>query len=86
MAIRIVGASHVEMSKISEGVGDNIMSEWQPIKTMPVEQYVLVFTPTGMTVAYISYKDGTLWLDESFGCNDRITDATHWMPLPEPPK
>lgn len=54
--------------------------EWQPIETVPIGERVLVA---------ILYLDGWEQFVDSMDADGEweITDgeATHWMPLPEPP-
>jgi Protein of unknown function (DUF551) len=59
--------------------------KWQPINTAPSDEQeaILVFDGSGFHVAWIGWNE-----DETpvyFNGNRRV-DATHWMPLPEPPK
>lgn len=62
---------------------------WQPIETAPKDGTdILVNAPqvdSGVTIAF--FKDGywRLTYDGArFGVH--VSDPTHWMPLPEPPK
>jgi hypothetical protein len=56
------------------------MNGWQPIETAPMGQRVLAFTDGyGVRVAQVE-EGGRVWI-ETYG-----TTATHWMPLPDPPK
>lgn len=50
--------------------------KWQPIETAPSGCDILV---TNGDVTWIDWKsDGAFWQQQD--------DATHWMPLPEPPR
>lgn len=43
---------------------------------------VLVYTPGANEPVWLGYLDDKIWrLADGFRCN-----ATHWMPVPEPPK
>lgn len=63
-----------------------IMGEWISIKDKP--------PPNGwMIIAYKYYADPKilrsdfgLHVDGKFTCGGLVRDATHWMPLPEPPE
>jgi len=68
------------------------MSEWQPIETAPRDRRILVIGEAGtMHVASWSQNPFTghkSWLivrtDDKGNC--LVMQATHWQPLPEPPK
>ena len=67
--------------------------KWQPIETVPMDgTRVLVFAPRSLTNKGIEdvprmEVDGYQSRYESFGkFNKEFWPATHWMPLPEPPK
>lgn len=69
------------------------MNDWQPIETAPKDRRILVITKRGaMYAAEWSknpYTDHEAWLiaridNQNGDC--LITQATHWMPLPPPPK
>lgn len=72
------------------------MSEWQPIETAPRDgSPVLIIDATAKTPqAYFGHWHGEWrlgsvenWYDEDAGyCLGFLPGATHWMPLPEPPK
>jgi hypothetical protein len=74
------------------------MSEWQPIETAPKDGRAILLLPLhGFTAtvgrwddrytrqwhALVAGEDAN-WSD--LGGRDPIFDASHWMPLPEPPK
>ncbi len=68
------------------------MSEWQPIATAPKDgTVILIYGDEAMTTAYWRHiqmgRDGywALWCAGSYAEDDEV-NATHWMPLPEPPK
>jgi hypothetical protein len=60
--------------------------DWQPIATAPINREVLVFDANwcgrgpNQTVSYYTRHKG------GGGSWSGVTEATHWMPLPEPPK
>ena len=68
------------------------MSEWQPIETAPHitnpgegdDEDILIWTDNG---AYVACYDENRGGKPMFytGQIDRVS-ATHWMPIPEPPK
>jgi hypothetical protein len=67
------------------------IGEWQPIETAPMdgETRVLVYHPGG----YHEVCEARLWRSrDEIVYQDPVYDewngsgATHWMPLPEPPK
>lgn len=65
------------------------MAEWQPIETAPSDKWILLWFVTvnpansGVVMAQISSReDGKLWDGHIY----RDNRASHWMPLPEPPK
>ncbi len=69
------------------------MTEWQPIETAPEKTPILLFVPKArndkshMQVGWYGL-DGSqkpMWIiGNMFGFD--VGQATHWMPLPEPPK
>lgn len=67
------------------------MMNWQPIKSAPKDRRILIITESGtMHAANWSKNPITgheAWLiariDDDGNC--LITQATHWMTLPEPP-
>ncbi len=60
------------------------MTGWQPIETAPkVEDTVILIWPRDNEHATASW-DGHRWC--VCCCGQSAWDATHWMPLPEPPK
>lgn len=71
------------------------ISGWQPIETRPTEDCVnfLVLLPGNDMAKYlilqVSGFEENIYADHLDGCidwSDRILNATHWMPLPKPPK
>lgn len=64
------------------------MSEWQPIETAPKDgtEIIVATKSTTSGVALVIWEPGVpfpCFMDEE---GDSYEDATHWMPLPEPPK
>lgn len=56
---------------------------WQPIETAPKDDTnVLVFCEGLVWVA--SYYHGMWWFEKRDDIS--LSEPTHWMPLPEPPK
>lgn len=67
------------------------MSEWQPIETAPKDGRTLMVWITDPDVsshcfAPVSITSDGKWWDDSTGDQiEPLKNATHWMPLPEPP-
>lgn len=64
------------------------MSAWQPIETAPkTSKARLVWCPERQNTYIVSWSDTPPgWLFFGGGGRDLQEDATHWMPLPEPPE
>ncbi len=69
------------------------MMEWQPIETAPKTGRVVVALPVygAHTKAFLHWDAWSADMDSDHEDEDiysgwRIADATHWMPLPCPPK
>ncbi len=71
------------------------MSEWIGVdKILPRKNTLVAWIKmnnpieNGINKKWISRVDDVLWADRHDGYHVNITDidATHWMPLPEPPK
>ncbi|KKM22878.1 hypothetical protein LCGC14_1620870 [marine sediment metagenome] len=62
--------------------------EWQPIETAPKDgTWVFLFVPGhGPARARWSHNPGMADGWRSHGTGRTITQGTHWMPLPEPPR
>ena len=65
--------------------------EWQPVKTAPRDgTYILIFD--GETVILARWSEVCPsdrekgWPDGWYDVGTFLYAATHWMPLPEPPK
>lgn len=70
-----------------------IYAEWRPIETAPKDELTnfLVYWENDLNakvIVQVSWFEGYLYPDH-LGCaidyDSRITGATHWMPLPNPP-
>lgn len=65
---------------------------WQPIETAPQDgRSIMLWISAGETRAHcfapVSITAGGQWWDDSTGDQIKpIKEATHWMPLPEPPE
>ena len=61
---------------------------WQPIETAPKDGTEFLAWD-GLMIETCWFKDGVLlasWDNQRFSCDTDVDcDATHWMPLPEPP-
>lgn len=64
------------------------MTDWQPIETAPKDGSWIIVTSTHNQY----YRAAIMWDDYWQDCNEANHDsfmdksATHWMPLPDPPK
>lgn len=56
---------------------------WQPIETAPRGAIALFCDMGADEVRHLFFVD---WMVDGAFCGDRLRKATHWMPLPEPPK
>lgn len=58
--------------------------EWQPIETAPKDGALLVWSARFQRPVYVECRT----VDGQFWCGDWDFDvfATHWLPLPNPPK
>lgn len=69
------------------------MIDWQPIETAPKKTPILMclrapaFQQAVGPSVDCQVVVGDMWGDEPFvsGPNGEMVEATHWMPLPEPP-
>lgn len=69
------------------------MSEWQPIETAPRDgREIIAYRPfafkhgdAAICVCRSTAEKHFAW-DGGENYTDRANTATHWMPLPEPPK
>ena len=59
------------------------MSAWQPIETVPKGVFVLGFWSGGGHMGVVEYSEAGEYWREALG---EVSEPTHWMPLPEPPK
>ena len=66
------------------------MSEWQPIETAPKDRRSrLVWVPGNQCIYCVSWGDHDErpgWYVFGGGWRSMVQEATHWMPLPEPPQ
>lgn len=74
----------------AESTGGEAVSEWQTIDSAPKDRYVLLYD-AGYDNPYLHAKwdkHARGWWSQSTNSGHSIVwrDATHWMPLPEPPK
>ncbi len=58
---------------------------WQPINTAPEGVFVLAMA-IGAVCPTIAKKQDGEWWDTDFERDPYAERATHWQPLPEPPK
>lgn len=72
----------------SEAVPAAKFGEWQPIETAPHETDVVLFTPAtkyARAMMEVAFASGG-WSRNGISTRWQHAWATHWMPLPEPPK
>ncbi len=63
------------------------MSKWKPIETAPKERGVLLLAYAPDPSRIMVWDAGLLAMAMAKGTPDHLRfEATHWMPLPEPPK
>jgi hypothetical protein len=69
------------------------MIQWQPIETAPEGGFVLICDANDgdydVTVSAAWFESGKGWfvdVDSNGELLPYASNATHWMPLPEPPK
>ena len=74
--------------KEAEEIFAELMTDWQPIETAPKDGTSILVCDKGHYYPFVAewneqekYWRSTSCIDQYFG----IADATHWMPLPEPP-
>jgi hypothetical protein len=70
--------------------------QWQPIKTVPKDEVVDLFTPwienqggfKGFRWTDCYLKGDGEWTSKHFNSEDGrvVKNPTHWMPIPEPPE
>lgn len=62
------------------------MSEWQPIETAPKDKWILVWC-SNVKSCFVAMWNGEVedFVGEAHDLYIDSIDATHWMPLPEPP-
>ena len=63
-----------------------MMTDWQPIETAPKDSEILVWD--GKDIWLVETEFGMYPKHNGCGCCSSSVhyEATHWMPLPEPPK
>ena len=62
-----------------------MMDNWQPIETAPMGKEILRYIPT-LPPDIRGYNGLAALIDIGYGALYGYRKATHWMPLPEPPK
>ena len=60
------------------------MSEWQPVETCPMEQYVLLWCDGFCWIGY-QFEKGK-FADNAMRKRHEVFHVTHWMALPDGPK
>jgi hypothetical protein len=64
------------------------MSEWQPIETCPKRGEYDIWLTNGVreaNVHFAKFAKLTGWADRRGAAVALVGDASHWMPLPNPP-
>lgn len=69
--------------------GGGTATTWQPIETAPKHGQIILFSPTFGVFEGEWCKFDDKWVlandySDGFGLPN-VNNATHWMPLPEPP-
>lgn len=59
------------------------VQQWQPIETAPQGQIALFYDADATEVRHCMFVD---WMVDGAFCGNRHHTATHWAPLPAPPK
>jgi len=62
------------------------VSEWQPIETAPIGVSVLLWKPNTREIYVAARIYGGAGLGWCTPDGHEVFKASHWMPLPEPPK
>lgn len=66
------------------------MSQWQPIETAPIGDFILIYgEDAGEPRVYAAFYDDDDWFDSEASSKSLTSFGwfpTHWMPLPDPPK
>lgn len=61
-------------------------SAWQPIETAPKDRFVLIYDPNVNSVHVAMWtQEVEDWVPEGWDMYSDTVDASHWMPIPEPP-
>lgn len=90
-ALAIAYADHCAAPLLARIAELEAAQTWQPIESAPKDgTWILVIDNTfdGLEGAFVAQRAecfGGCWLTNSFGKRD-VVRATHWMPLPTPPK
>lgn len=74
-----------EMAEMAVRMRMRYKPEWQPIDAAPKGVFVLTMI-IGAICPSIARKIGEEWWGPDFERDPYAERATHWMPLPEPPK
>ncbi len=61
------------------------MDNWQPIATVPKDKEVIRYIPT-LSPDIRGYNGLAALINIGYGASYGHRKATHWVPLPEPPK
>lgn len=75
-------------------IADGSGREWQPIKTIPIDQYVDVWVSIpssncgGVRLTECAFLSNGIWSGRvrEYPLGNGSCDVTHWMPLPTPPQ
>jgi len=90
----IEATSELDNERI-KSLQDKLEGAWQPIETRPKDECVpfLVALPKNYVADFVAIQvsnfEGEMYPDHLNGLvnwNGRVLNATHWMPLPTPPK
>ena len=91
---RLVSRIYRDGSRDDELCPDCMQDEWQPIATAPKDKTIIIFTKNE-NIWVVQYGQNLITGDEAFVVGTasdgdqmfiKLDDATHWQPLPQPPK
>lgn len=84
-AIKRLAGSLCEMLAVAYKSEDD---GWKPIETAPKNEKILIVTRGGFVyAAFRNLETGDVaWLASEYGEHQVFCHATHWRPLPKPPR
>jgi hypothetical protein len=81
----VVRLTDEDIAKGKASMAEHMAAQWQPIATAPTHTSVLVWdgNTNKVGVAHCSVQPAWYWDNDE---SDYEVNATHWLPLPNPPK